>query len=599
MFEEEPYDDSFHFPLHVPKQLQTALLIVLLITTIVGFGLYVTKATVIQNVTEVWIQPPFAEAAYIVGQYNSTYYYAKNSTNGNYDWLSSNATSVANHVFAALSGTNWQTINLQGNFVLNGTLLPNSWTKIVLDGTVTLVDNTDLNILEATGKTHITITGGTWVGAAATQPIIGGFFGHFPCGMYFTSCSDVSVSNVEITNTKYLGIVYENSTAGTFAHLNVHDIGSTALGLNTYTHNVTITDIKASNIGSVYDAGASVVWVHASDVTINGITSYYNPMALQIDAFASNITRITASNIVFSNQKPPNPFPAIWIDTVSPSAGVGTGTYSMSDIHLSNINIDGALGFGIHVFGRTMGMLSRVSISDFSITNTGNVSENSYIPSAFFAQNVTGLSLSNGFISNVTADPTNMSIIANGIWLDSVQNSTIENVQLNMNNASTGILESGTIPYPTKFNKIVNCQIHVPYGNPIVEISNSTYNSYIGNSFWGMDDIGPWMFYNNTDYIVNNQGYNPVGLIQYPVGVSDRIVDFSNTTSTIQSGVTYTNWQSPKNIYIYGGNFSSVKINGETVYSSVNSTSCMAHLEPGQTFRIVWISEPAIVVMGE
>jgi len=52
------------------------------------------SSTNVGQVTEVWVQPPFSEADYVIGVYNSTYYYSRNSTTGKYDYLSSNATYV-------------------------------------------------------------------------------------------------------------------------------------------------------------------------------------------------------------------------------------------------------------------------------------------------------------------------------------------------------------------------------------------------------------------------------------------------------------------------------------------------------------------------
>lgn len=76
------------------KYLTTSIVIslILLFSLIATIG-YV-RSIYVGDVTEVWVQPPFSEASYIVGQYNSTYYYAKNCTTGNYDFLSTNASYV-------------------------------------------------------------------------------------------------------------------------------------------------------------------------------------------------------------------------------------------------------------------------------------------------------------------------------------------------------------------------------------------------------------------------------------------------------------------------------------------------------------------------
>jgi len=89
----------------IPKQIDTKIFVIAIslmaIISLLGVG-YVASVYVGQ-VTEVWVQPPFGEASYIIGQYNSTYYYAKNDTSGNYDYLSSNDDSVINSAITVLS----------------------------------------------------------------------------------------------------------------------------------------------------------------------------------------------------------------------------------------------------------------------------------------------------------------------------------------------------------------------------------------------------------------------------------------------------------------------------------------------------------------
>jgi hypothetical protein len=46
------------------------------------------------TVSEVWVQPPSNDYSYIVGKYNSTFYYAKNGTTGNYDYFATNVNVV-------------------------------------------------------------------------------------------------------------------------------------------------------------------------------------------------------------------------------------------------------------------------------------------------------------------------------------------------------------------------------------------------------------------------------------------------------------------------------------------------------------------------
>lgn len=69
--------------------LLTLFIIVLFFASMLNYSL---SNIYIGDLTEVYVQSPFHEHSYIVGIYNASYYYAKNSSSGNYDYLSTNAT---------------------------------------------------------------------------------------------------------------------------------------------------------------------------------------------------------------------------------------------------------------------------------------------------------------------------------------------------------------------------------------------------------------------------------------------------------------------------------------------------------------------------
>ena len=76
-------------------KLKTYLVTVLLISVIFAGALsYTIGQPHIGDVSEVWVQPPFHEASYVVGVYNSTFFYGMNGTTGKYEWLSTNDDTV-------------------------------------------------------------------------------------------------------------------------------------------------------------------------------------------------------------------------------------------------------------------------------------------------------------------------------------------------------------------------------------------------------------------------------------------------------------------------------------------------------------------------
>jgi len=77
------------------KQILKGLIVAILIVVLCASSYYVgVSSSYVGDTSEVWVNPPFSEASYVVGRYNSTYYYAKNGTTGKYDYLSTNFTYV-------------------------------------------------------------------------------------------------------------------------------------------------------------------------------------------------------------------------------------------------------------------------------------------------------------------------------------------------------------------------------------------------------------------------------------------------------------------------------------------------------------------------
>jgi len=69
------------------KQVRNSLIVAILIAVLCASSYYYgVSSSYVGTTSEVWVNPPFSEASYVVGQYNSTYYYAQNCTTGKYDF---------------------------------------------------------------------------------------------------------------------------------------------------------------------------------------------------------------------------------------------------------------------------------------------------------------------------------------------------------------------------------------------------------------------------------------------------------------------------------------------------------------------------------
>lgn len=97
--------------------------------------------------------------------------------------------------------------------------------------------------------------------------------------------------------------------------------------------------------------------------------------------------------------------------------------------------------------------------------------------------------------------------------------------------------------------------------------------------------------------IFNNPGYNPVGYISSPISSGGITLVDKGSGSTWVSGTTYTNWESPKILYISGGTVTAIVYDGQTLYTS--TTTCSITLQPGDTFSVTFTTAPTINVIGQ
>lgn len=133
--------------------------------------------------------------------------------------------------------------------------------------------------------------------------------------------------------------------------------------------------------------------------------------------------------------------------------------------------------------------------------------------------------------------------------------------------------------------------------------TNAVIGNNVYNNLWGsIHDSG------RMTEIINNQGYNPVGRISSNFiwnGTSfNYIVDgyawnaaSTGNSSTWNSATTYTNWESPKTLYVSGGTVTAIVVDGQTLYTS--ATNCTIILQLGDTFSVTFSTAPTINVIGQ
>jgi len=119
--------------------------------------------------TDIYLNPPFHEVSYIIGQYNSTFYYMKNGTSGNIDYKSTDASSVINSAFNNLTvGRTWnEVVALRGNFAISTALTPSSYTTVDLRN-ANLKASVVVRVFNLANQHDIDIFGGTIEGSGLT-----------------------------------------------------------------------------------------------------------------------------------------------------------------------------------------------------------------------------------------------------------------------------------------------------------------------------------------------------------------------------------------------------------------------------------------------
>lgn len=105
--------------------------------------------------------------AYICGNYNSTYYYAKNNATGNYELISSSASQTISFALSKLtSGRTWQeNVTLEGNFLIDTTITL-SQGYVLLDCRQATLTST-ASIIFDVHSAKVTFLGGYWIGASS------------------------------------------------------------------------------------------------------------------------------------------------------------------------------------------------------------------------------------------------------------------------------------------------------------------------------------------------------------------------------------------------------------------------------------------------
>ena len=124
-------------------------------------------------------------------------------------------------------------------------------------------------------------------------------------------------------------------------------------------------------------------------------------------------------------------------------------------------------------------------------------------------------------------------------------------------------------------------------------VANMTYGN-AGNSPTGIQDASG----NNDHRFVNNEGYNPIGVISTPFASSGSgdITNSSQGADVPESRTTWTVKLTPKTIIVTGGTISSLSVNGVSIGTGADR---VFKLNIGETISITYSAAPTVTVRAE
>lgn len=166
-------------------------------------------------------------ASYIIYQ-EGAIIYARNGRTGTVEFSGADASTVINNAISATSIAGGGIVGLkEGNYSITASVV--MLDNVVLQGEgwstiLTLAANTNINVITATSQTNLTIRDLKIDGNKANQTILSS-------GIYFHTVTDINITNVNIFDFLYEGILIRNSSDGIIAHCEISTVDFDAICL--------------------------------------------------------------------------------------------------------------------------------------------------------------------------------------------------------------------------------------------------------------------------------------------------------------------------------------------------------------------------------
>jgi hypothetical protein len=504
-------------------------------------------------------------------------------------FTSTNATLVGTNAVNSLTvGRTWkETVLFKGTFVFDSTLMVPSYTKIILDGKISLSNYVNVSIISnkdfsTTGNTQIELQGGEWDGNQANE------LAQSANALYFSNCSKLSVHGTTIHDSAMYGLrvgsgqstsIYDpNSSVEIYDNVfynnrNDHVVvacsgsawGNYFYGTTVYNYFALVNATQFKLFGNTFnrtnDGNAAIgIEYNSYGNTITGNTILNAGMGIQSYASGGDngFNTISFNNIIF--------------DSITYSGAGYVGIYGGFNDTINGNTIKGYIN-GTGSNGVGIVIKSKSTITNNEIVNclqgilTANTTGSSVISGNRIAYELGG---SAGWYG-IYANADNLVISGNLIsgYRDNSNGEAI--VTKGANNLITG-------------NRINNCRYGVLSGSDV------SVNTISNNDLTGCTNF---LAVASDTKVYQNNGYNPVGYLANPfTGVTLNMLDTGNN-ATMTTDFVYTICNSAKIIYVSGGTVTAITVNGQ----ATGLTSGTFTLQPTNTFSITFSSAPTLKVM--
>lgn len=211
----------------------------------------------------------FVQSATFIINYNATsgYYQSWHGANSTLASQGTNASAVINNAIGNLTvGRTWQeTVYLKGNITITNSIVVSNWTRLLLDGTVTLANNANCDMIKnanpSTTNYNVVIEGGLWLGNRGTQSA--------GCWINFTTTNGAPYPYTPLfLKNLYVFDIYDTAIWIKYGESsvvwmdNVDATTGSGTGYGLYLYGATDSLISHSHFGGGIETGGGAIYIY-------------------------------------------------------------------------------------------------------------------------------------------------------------------------------------------------------------------------------------------------------------------------------------------------------------------------------------------------